>query len=129
MKQCPYNRAVKCAQDEPCQGCIEYIRGNDELTPEDWKNLGEALECGKEKGMKDKYPFTDVMDGVLAELTYAMGEYAPMHSPHEGWAVIKEEMDELWEYVRQWPKHDPEAMRKEAKQVAAMAIRFMLDVT
>ena len=65
---------------------------------------------------------------VRAELTAAMGAHDAMRGPHEGWAVIHEEEDELWDEVRQrHPNND--RLRSEARQVAAMAVRFMVDVT
>jgi hypothetical protein len=67
-------------------------------------------------------------NAVFDELKKATERYGPFSSGHEGWAVIKEELDELWEEVRRYPATDLEAMRKEAIQVAAMAIRFMIDV-
>jgi glutamyl-tRNA reductase len=52
-----------------------------------------------------------------------------MNSAHEGWAVIWEELDELWDEVRaKQGARDVAKMRKEAVQVAAMAMRFVLDV-
>lgn len=69
------------------------------------------------------------MYDVLSELRNALEEYPSMHSSHEGFAVLKEELDELWDEVRKKPfARSSEKMRKEAKQVAAMAIRFMVDV-
>lgn len=57
--------------------------------------------------------------------------FPKFNSGHEGYAVILEELDELWLEV-QANKGDPRErnakMYKEAKQVAAMAIRFMIDV-
>jgi hypothetical protein len=48
------------------------------------------------------------------------------HSAHEGYAVILEELDELWEHVKMHQsKRDLVAMRTEAAQIAACAIRFM----
>ncbi len=47
------------------------------------------------------------------------------NSRHEGWAVIHEELDELWDAVR---ADDTPNARKEAVQVAAMAIRFLMDI-
>jgi len=61
------------------------------------------------------------------ELYKAKQKFAPMHGPHEGYAVILEELDELWEEVRA-KTHDTARMRKEAIQVAAMALRFVEDV-
>ena len=67
---------------------------------------------------------------VTTELKGAMWKYPPMNTPHEGYAVILEELDELWEQVRhKQVNHNKALMRAEAKQVAAMAIRFMVDLT
>jgi len=70
----------------------------------------------------------DAVRAVSAELAKAREQYPPFHSNHEGWAVIKKEVDELWEIVKQ---EDPFVlnlkMRKEAIQLAAMALRFLID--
>ena len=50
-----------------------------------------------------------------------------MRSAHEGYAIILEELDELWDEVKK-KQPDREKMVKEAKQVAAMALRFMLEI-
>ena len=72
----------------------------------------------------------DALDIVGEELDHATELYGPMTSPHEGYAVILEELDELWEEVRKKPAaRSKEKMRAEAKQIAAMAIRFMVDCT
>ena len=64
---------------------------------------------------------------VSSELTKALAKHRPMTSLHEGYAVILEELDELWDEVkRQKPDHD--ALVKEAAQVAAMGLRFLIDV-
>lgn len=64
---------------------------------------------------------------VLDFLEKAVKKHPPMNTPHEGYAVILEEVDELWDEVKkQSGGHGPEAV-KEALQVAAMAIRFILD--
>ena len=56
--------------------------------------------------------------------------FANLHSPHHGYALLLEEMDELWEEIRKKNKfRDLEAMREEAMQIAALAIRFMVDLT
>lgn len=62
------------------------------------------------------------------EVTRASGLYAPFHSAHEGYAVIKEELDELWREIMKKPtERSITAMRNEAVQVAAMAVRFLID--
>lgn len=60
----------------------------------------------------------------------AITKHAPFNTAHEGYAVILEELDELWDEVRAWQPTDhriPE-MRKEALHIAAMALRFIKDV-
>jgi hypothetical protein len=64
---------------------------------------------------------------AAAELRFAMGKHGPMASAHEGYAVILEELDELWDEVK-LQRRDVVAMRKEAMHVAAMALRFVRDV-
>ena len=61
------------------------------------------------------------------ELSSARAKFAPFNSAHEGYAVLKEEVDELWEEIKR-KNNSKEAMRKEAIQVAAMAFRFIQDV-
>lgn len=72
------------------------------------------------------------LDGVLDELRDEVGkarsQHAPINSPHEGWAVIREELDpELWEHVCGDTGRSP-AARKEALQIAAMGVRYILDL-
>lgn len=67
---------------------------------------------------------------VGAELSQARDNWPPFNSAHEGYAVLAEELDELWAHVKTNQKRrDLSAMRKEAIQVAAMAMRFALEVT
>jgi len=71
-----------------------------------------------------------VFDEVEDELRRAQQLHPPAHSGHEGWAIIKEEMDELWEAVRlkQSTPGRTDKMRREAIQVAAMALRFLIEM-
>lgn len=70
---------------------------------------------------------TMALHQVETELVRAVSKFPAMQSAHEGWAVIKEELDELWDEVK---KKEPSRsnMAHEATQVAAMAIRFLMDV-
>jgi hypothetical protein len=62
---------------------------------------------------------------VKAELSKAMRAHGPMQSAHEGYAVILEELDEMWAEVK---RDDMVRARSEAIQVAAMAVRFLVDM-
>ena len=56
-------------------------------------------------------------------------KWGAVNSAHEAYAVMAEEVDELWDHVKTKQKNrDLGAMRKEAIQVAAMAIRFAAEV-
>lgn len=64
---------------------------------------------------------------VSNELEKAISKYDSFASPHEGYAIIKEELDELWDTIKN-KNIDKIEQRKEAIQVAAMAIRYVLDL-
>jgi hypothetical protein len=71
----------------------------------------------------------DALLEVYEELSKARSRFPPFNSAHEGFAVIKEEVDELWDEVKKNQRvRDPNALRLEARQIAAMALRFMVDV-
>lgn len=66
---------------------------------------------------------------VVRELATARERFKPFNSAHEGYAVLLEEVDELWDEVKKKPAdRDRKLMREEAIQVAAMAMRFVLEV-
>lgn len=67
---------------------------------------------------------------VAAELTRARGAYpTPMHGAHEGYAILAEEVDELWALVKEkQAKHRHSEMTAELVQIAAMAQRMAEDV-
>ncbi|MCO6185898.1 hypothetical protein [Rhizobium sp. L1K21] len=64
---------------------------------------------------------------IAAEVRRAESLHAPMHSPHEGWSIIFEELEELREHVRADTGRSEEA-RKEAIQIAAMGLRYALNL-
>lgn len=70
-----------------------------------------------------------VLKGVEQEVLGAVGKHARFASAHEGYAVILEELDELkGEVWKKREERDKAKMQEEAVQVAAMAVRFVLDV-
>jgi hypothetical protein len=66
---------------------------------------------------------------ILDEVTRARYLYPRFNSGHEGFAVIREEVDELWDEVKASKGlRQSELAGAEAVQIAAMAIRFALDL-
>lgn len=64
---------------------------------------------------------------IAAEVERAERKHRPLNSPHEDWSVIFEELEELREHVRGDTGRSAEA-RKEAIQVAAMGLRYVLNL-
>ena len=67
-----------------------------------------------------------ILDDVMREYREASDKFHTFGGPHEGYAIILEELDELWDNIkknRPFPEH-----YDEAKQVAAMALRYMHDI-
>lgn len=72
------------------------------------------------------------------EIVRAKNLHGPVdfNSIHEGYAVLLEEVEELWELVKTNPIKAEftavayrDMLRKEALQVAAMAVRFAAELT
>lgn len=64
---------------------------------------------------------------VSEELDRASLNHQNMHSTHEGYAIIKEELDELWDEVKDNNGSSHRGV-SEAVQTAAMAIRYLIDL-
>lgn len=77
----------------------------------------------------DKYKETCQL--VLTETLRAKTLFPEdFNNQHEGYAVILEELDELWDEVKKNQRnYDLAAMHKEAIQCAAMCIRFATELT
>ena len=66
---------------------------------------------------------------IIDEVKSAQQKYHPFNSNHEGYAVILEELDELWDMIKSSKSTTATAdMKKECIQIAAMAIRFIEDL-
>jgi hypothetical protein len=67
---------------------------------------------------------------VQREINRAREKHAPIHSLHEGYAVLLEEVDDLWERVKmQNTNHEGDAPTyRELVQIGAMAQRIAEDV-
>jgi len=69
------------------------------------------------------------LGAVLDEFQRAAKRHPRINSLHEGYAIILEEVDELWQETRKRKeKRNPKATRTELMQVAAMCVRTALDL-
>lgn len=68
-----------------------------------------------------------IFSDILNELITAKKKFNDFHSYHEGYAVIKEEYEELWDEIKK-KKPEKEFLYEEAMQLATMAIRFIIDM-
>jgi hypothetical protein len=94
-------------------------------------NKKNTCGCGRGDCAVCRRPFTidEVMALLREELERAEGLHKPFNSEHEGYSVILEELDELWDEVKlKQSLRDPSKMLKECVQVAAMGCRFALNL-
>lgn len=71
----------------------------------------------------------NIFTAIMNEYQSATSKYPAFHSTHEGYAVIKEEVDELWNGVKaNKGMMGNNELKSEAIQIAAMAIRFIKDL-
>jgi hypothetical protein len=75
------------------------------------------------------HPVMAFLDLVEAETIRAAGKHPALHSAHEAYAVILEELDEFkTEVWKQTARRDRAAMLAELVQIAAMATRTAVDL-
>lgn len=111
-----YGQLVHLFNDEK-EGWVPYI-------------TDAPLKIGDNYNGHKMTPLTLSVKEIVDEYKVASQKFPPFNSIHEGYAIILEELDELEEEVfKQHNKRDREKLRAEAKQVAAMALRFMVDLT
>lgn len=61
---------------------------------------------------------------LLSQLTRDFRDYAPISSQHEGFALLKERLDQLWQFVQ---RREREEAMHEALLLAAVAMRFVIE--
>jgi hypothetical protein len=98
-----------------------------------WQERAEInamyAEMQKDIDMAEKDYLQTAFNEVEYELFQARAQFPAFNSAHEGFAVLDEEVDELWQEVKvKQGKRNLANLRKEAVQVAAMAMRFIVDV-
>lgn len=99
--------------------------------------MSAAHPYAEPDGLPSGYEMTPTKNDLIVEnmleieieCKNAMFNWPEFHSAHEGFAVLAEEVDELWEIVRQKPKDRTLAkMKTECIQIAAMALRFATEI-
>lgn len=135
-------------KDNKCPdcGCVKFLRGPEGACSVNIKCAGcgstfnemgalgiERLTVGRTAEVAALAAYTDeersIFLAVLQELGSARAKFKPFNSSHEGYAAILEEVDELWDEVKDNKRADTlERQRHEAIQVGAMGIRYLLDV-
>lgn len=85
-----------------------------------------GLEKAETQRLKEEKLET-ILAMVRAEVLRAMAKHPPMHSPHEGHSVIREEFEELWDHVKADTGTSIDAT-KEAVQIGCTAVRYVLDL-
>lgn len=80
------------------------------------------FHCSKEE-------FEATIDALISEVCNAAANWPAFNSAHEGYGIIAEEFRELEDHVfTNQKRRDLTAMKKEALQLAATALRLALDV-
>jgi hypothetical protein len=109
-----------------CLVCNEMVPVEEiQKHPHNMAHTSPMVSAPSGTGMKHLEAFNDIAN----EADSGNEKWGAFNSAHEGFAVLLEEVEELKAHV--WTKQhhrDLKAMRKEAMQVAAMALRFMTEV-
>lgn len=69
----------------------------------------------------------DAISLIITEYGRASSIHGKFNSPHEGYAIMLEEFDELWDEIKQ---REPNILniKEEVVQIGAMAMRFLVDI-
>lgn len=78
-----------------------------------------------QKAQKRQLAARKALKLVAEEYEKARKKHRPMAGAHEGYAVLLEEVDELWDEIK---SDNPGRARKECIQVAAMALAMLAEV-
>lgn len=78
-----------------------------------------------------RLPLEQRIDEALAQVKREIMRAKTKHprdfsGPHEAYGVLLEEVDELWDEIK--ADHFHGSAQKEAMQVAAMAVRYMVEI-
>lgn len=97
-----------------CESCKDADCVGDYKCPDEEKRQERA-----------KIKLCKINDLVQNEFRQAAEKFSAFHNTHEGYAVLLEEVDELWDDIK---SNNLYASCDEAIQVAAMALRYLFDL-
>lgn len=98
-------------------------RGHAEAELLEWNKLVENPEPSKFPELEEN------LQKVKTECLQAMRDWPPYNSAHEAYGVLMEEVEEFWDHVKTNQKRrDLPNMKKEAIQIAAVALRIATEV-
>lgn len=75
---------------------------------------------------KNEVLINELITAIKQELDFAMNKFDIQNSMHEGYAILLEEVDELWAEIKK-KNMNKQKVYEEAIQVASMAIRLLHD--
>jgi len=105
---------------------MDRIHSSHDHTVHNTADLKPSLEA---MSLKEQKKIKLAMREIYSELMRATARYPKMASFHEGYAIIAEELEELWAEVKKKPEtRDFIALRREAVQTGAMVLRFLYDL-
>jgi hypothetical protein len=66
---------------------------------------------------------------IIPEYNQIIFKNPPLHNVHEGWAMLEQGVEQLWNEVKKDKSlRSDELMRKEAILIGATAMRFIIDL-
>ena len=70
---------------------------------------------------------SNILEEAKSEIVFIATTYNNFNSPHEGYAIILEELDELWSEIKKGSsERNPIEMENECKRIIAAVTCFML---
>jgi hypothetical protein len=121
-ENCDLKSCLRCARAQKVFQVLEALKEHLQLNP----LAADVLMPVADEAMS---LVKQALELVADEYLRAVSIHPPLHSAHEALAVVWEEVRELEaEVFKRGDRRSPEAMRKEIVHVAAMAVRFLIDV-
>lgn len=93
-----------------------------------WKAFVFNTKTILTNNLEENVNIKEAAELCIQECLDATKNFGPFASAHEGYAIMLEEMNELWDAIKS-KKSTPEEIKSEVIQIGAMAIRFLVDIS